>query len=81
MNDLQKLQSLGFTWPSPAYIFGAIVFGLIGLAAWRYGKKTERPRTKWLGLALMFYPYVVTQTLWMYIVGIVLCGVIVYDRG
>jgi chromate transport protein ChrA len=54
---------------------------LIGLAAWRYGKKTERPRTKWLGLALMFYPYVVTQTLWMYIVGIVLCGVIVYDRG
>jgi len=81
MNDLQKLQSLGFTWPSPAYIFGAIVFGLIGLAAWRYGRKTERPRTKWLGLALMFYPYVVTQTLWMYIVGIVLCGVIVYDRG
>ena len=81
MNDLQSLQSLGFTWPSPAYIFGAVIFGLIGWAAWRYGKKTERPRTKWLGVALMFYPYVVTQTVWMYIVGIVLCGVIFYDRG
>jgi hypothetical protein len=73
LEGLNTLQSLGFEWPSPAYIFGAIVFGLVGFAAWRYGKKTGRPTTKWIGVALMLYPYVVTGTAWMYAVGVALC--------
>ena len=36
---------------SPAYIFGAIVFGLIGLAAFRLGRKSARGLTLWLGIA------------------------------
>lgn len=81
MNNLSDLQSLGFTLPSPAYLFGAIVFGLIGLVAWRYGKKMQRPATKWLGVALMFYPYVISPTWLLYIVGLALCVGLFYDRG
>ena len=81
MNNLSDLQSLGFTLPSPAYLFGAIVFGLVGLVAWRYGKKIERPATKWLGVALMFYPYAISQTWLLYVVGLALCTGLFYDRG
>ena len=52
MNELQALQTLGITLPSPAYIAGAVFFGLIGLAAFRSGRRAERPARKWLGVAL-----------------------------
>ena len=81
MDPASSLQALGLDLPSPAYIFGAIVFGIVGFAAWRYGKKAERPRTKWLGVALMFYPYVVSQTWLLYGIGAVLCAGVFLDRG
>lgn len=81
MNNLSALQPLGFTLPSPAYLFGAIVFGLVGLVAWRYGRKAQRPATKWLGVALMFYPYAVSRTWLLYLVGLLLCAGLLYDRG
>ncbi|MEO7641046.1 MAG: hypothetical protein ABIU07_06515 [Ramlibacter sp.] len=73
MESLELLQSLGLELPSPAYIAGAIFFGLVGMVAWRHGRKTEQPRPKWLGLALMLYPYVVPQTWLMFSVGTALC--------
>ena len=81
MNDLSSLQSLGLELPSPAYIFGAVVFGLIGWAAFRFGRKRERPRTLWLGVALMVYPYAVSRTWLMYLVGFALCAGVWLDRG
>ncbi len=81
MNKLSDLQSLGFTLPSPSYLFGAIVFGLIGLVAWRYGRKRQRPVTQWLGVALMFYPYAVSRTWLLYAIGAALCAGLFYDRG
>nr|WP_316640168.1 hypothetical protein [uncultured Roseateles sp.] len=80
MDSLEALQSLGLTLPSPAYIFGAILFGLVGFGAWRIGKRTERPRTKWLGLALMLYPYAISQTWALYAVGALLCAGLWMDR-
>jgi hypothetical protein len=76
----QMLGLLGLTLPSPAYIFGAIVFGIIGIVAYRYGKKAELPLTRWLGLALMLYPYLVTQTWLLYLVGAALCAGMLFDR-
>ena len=80
MDELKALQSLGLELPSPAYIFGAIVFGLVGLVAFRRGRKLERPRTLWLGVALMLYPYLVSNTWLMYALGVALCAGIVFDR-
>ena len=81
MGNLQDLQSLGLTLPSPAYIFGAVVFGIIGFAAYRYGKKAQRSTTKWLGVALMLYPYAISQTWLLYVAGAALCAGLFLDRG
>ncbi len=77
---MQQLQSLGLTLPTPAYIAGVLVFSVLGIAAWRYGKKRDRPPIRWLGLALMLYPYVVSDTLALYGVGAGLCAAIYYYR-
>ena len=80
MDSVQTLQSLGISLPSPAYIIGAVLFGLIGIAAYRYGKRAGRPRSKWLGVALMLYPYAIPQTWLLYVVGVALCVGVFIDR-
>jgi hypothetical protein len=72
-DELELLQTLGLTLPSPAYIVGAILFGLVGVYAYYVGKHRGRPRTKWLGVALMLYPYAVWNTWLLYAVGVALC--------
>ena len=74
MNDLKTLEALGLVLPSPAYIAGAIVFGIIGYAAFRRGRKTARPALTWTGVTLMLYPYLVPQTWLLWLLGIALCG-------
>jgi hypothetical protein len=81
MDNLAGLESLGLTLPSPAYLFGAIVFGVIGFVAYRYGKRVGRQLTRWLGLALMLYPYAISQTWMLYVVGAILCAGLFIDRG
>ena len=39
----------------------AIVFSLVGFAAYRYGKKNSEPRQLFLGIALMAYGYFVSH--------------------
>ncbi len=81
MDNLKALESLGITLPGPAYLFGALLFGIIGYAAYRYGKKASLPAVKWIGVALMLYPYVISETWLMYAVGCALCvGLYVYRR-
>ena len=79
--ELATLQSLGLVLPSPAWLFGMFVFGLIGIAAFQVGRRRQRPRTKWLGVALMFYPYLVSPTWLLYGLGIAMCVMIFRDRG
>lgn len=62
MNELNALASAGLVLPSPAYIAGAILFGLIGYVAFRRGRKTSTASLTWTGVALMLYPYAVPQT-------------------
>ena len=73
MENIDQLKSLGFAFPSPAYLFGMIVFSIIGYAFFRYGKKAELPIPKWVGVALMLFPYVVPQTWALYLIGSGLC--------
>ena len=81
MEELKALESMGFTLPSPAYLLGAVLFGIIGFAAYRYGKKAALQPAKWIGVALMVYPYAISETWLLYAVGVALCaGLYVYRR-
>lgn len=80
MDELSTLQTAGITLPTPAYLFGMILFSVIGFAVYRYGKKIAFNPTKWTGVALMFYPYVVSDTLLLYVVGAGLCASLYFWR-
>lgn len=80
MNDLQQLESLGFQLPGPWYIFGSILFSVIGYAVYRYGKKLGLSVPKWIGIALMLYPYAVSETWLLYVCGVGLCVAAYYYR-
>jgi hypothetical protein len=72
---------MGFELPEPAYLFGAILFGVIGYAAYQHGKKASKVSVKWLGVALMLYPYAISETWQLYTVGTALCiAVYAYRR-
>ena len=76
MDELKTIESLGFTIPSASYIVGALFFSIIGYAGYRYGKKAELDRPRWIGIALMLYPYAISETWLMYAVGAALCVVL-----
>ena len=46
---------------SLATILLAVLFGLVGFAAFRYGRKNSEPRPLFIGIALMAYGYFVTN--------------------
>ncbi len=71
-DELNALEMLGITLPSPAYIVGVIVFSVIGMVAYYVGRRRHQSATKWIGVALMLYPYVVWSTWGVYVVGIAL---------
>ena len=64
---------MGLELPSVSYVVGALLFSSVGFVAWHYGKKMNRTRVKWLGVALMFYGYVAYATWILYAVGLCLC--------
>lgn len=80
MNDPVSLLSSGFDLPTPLWLAGAIVFSFAGLAVWRYGRKADKPMTKWIGLALMLYSYATPETWMMYAVGVGLCAALYFFR-
>jgi hypothetical protein len=72
-DELAALDALGITLPSTAYIVGVLIFGIVGFIVYRYGKKMSLQATKWIGVALMIYPYAVSTTWLLYVVGAALC--------
>jgi hypothetical protein len=58
---------------SPAALFGSILFGAIGLAAFIYGKKMVLWKPMVIGVVLMAYPYFISETWILYSVGIAFC--------
>jgi len=69
MDSLATLQTMGLSLPSPAYLIGSLLFGLVGYAAWRRGRAMGRAPLTWTGVALMVYPYAVDDTLLLWLVG------------
>ncbi len=65
---------------SPANIFIAVMFSIVGLAAFRYGKKNGEARSLVLGALLMVYGYFVSDAWLSLLVGGVLTALIFYPR-
>lgn len=75
MNELKQLESLGIVLPTPAYLVGALLFGIIGWIAFRRGRKSSVAVLTWTGVALMLYPYGVSETWVLWLVGVALSGI------
>ena len=58
----------------------AIVFSLVGFAAYRYGKKNSEPRQLFLGIALMAYGYFVSNAWVSLSIGAVLDALLFFPR-
>ena len=63
-----------------ATIIVAVVFSLVGFAAYRYGKKNGEPRQLFLGIALMAYGYFVSNAWVSFSIGVVLTLLLVFPR-
>lgn len=70
------LQSL-FT---PANLLGSLLFSTIGLGAFIYGKKAGLWKPLVIGIALMAYPYFVSQTGLLYLIGTLLTAALFLFR-
>jgi hypothetical protein len=58
----------------------AVVFSLVGFAAFRYGRKNSEPRPLILGIALMAYGYFVTNAWVSLAIGSVLTLALFFPR-
>ena len=65
---------------STAKIFAWTIFGAIGFAVFLYGKKNKFLRPIIIGIALMAYPYFISGTFFLYLVGIALIAALYFWR-
>lgn len=65
---------------SMAKIFACTIFGAIGLAAFLYGKKNKFFRPIIIGVALIAYPYFISGTFFLYLVGMALIVALYFWR-
>lgn len=67
----------GFNWWN---IIGGFIFGIVGWYAFIHGKKEKSIRPMVIGIVLMVYPYFVSNTLLMIIIGLGLSAALYYWR-
>ena len=72
---LPQISDLSF-----AKITAYLIFGAVGLIAFMYGKKNSAWRAMGIGLVLMIYPYFVSGTLALYLVGGILSAALYFWR-
>jgi len=65
---------------NPTYLFFVILFSAAGIAYFMYGKKQSSIVPLLSGLALMIYPYFVSNTLVLIGIGIVLAAIPYFVR-
>lgn len=66
--------------PSPAELFASLLFGIIGMAAAIYGKKSALWKPMLIGVILMTFPYFVSQIWLLYLIGCALCAALFVFR-
>jgi len=63
-----------------ASIFWGLLFGSIGAGYFIYGKKQGKPVPLLCGIALVLFPYFVSNTLALVAVGVLLCAIPYFYR-
>ena len=71
---------MNFTLPSPGYLLASMVFGVIGVGAFMYGKKQALMKPMAIGVALMAYPYFISRVWLLWVVGVALCVALYLPR-
>ena len=72
MNDSSNSIFLGLVSNQTAFITGIVVFLVMGLLAFRRSKQTKRAELTAIGLALMVFPYAVSQAWLLWSIGLAL---------
>ena len=67
----------GINW---GYWIANILFGIIGTCVFGYGWKEKKVRPIIIGIALMIYPYFVSNVLLSFIIGFALCAALYFWR-
>jgi len=62
---------VGIDIDSTTLLWG-VLFGSIGMGYFMYGKKRSRPEFRYTGIALMIYPYFITNNMLVALVGFAL---------
>ncbi len=65
---------------TPASLFWGVVFGSLGLAYFMYGKKQAAIMPMICGVALMIYPYFVSNDIVLVVVGVVIAAIPYFVR-
>ena len=65
---------------SEAWLLWGVVFGSVGLAYFVYGKKQQRFVPLVCGIALVAFPYFISNTVLLVVVGLVLSAVPYFFR-
>lgn len=65
---------------SPSNLLAGIIFGMIGLIAFIYGKRTQAWRPMIIGVILMAYPYFISGTVLLYLIGTALTAALFFWR-
>ena len=66
--------------PDPVDLFAMLTFSAIGGAAILYGRRNGRTKALWLGIALIGYQFVFTDTWMLYAIGVALTATLVLWR-
>ncbi|HET9578226.1 MAG TPA: hypothetical protein VFP44_10395 [Usitatibacter sp.] len=60
--------------PGPGLLFASLFFGVVGFAAFTYGRKQARFSAMVIGAVLMVYPYFVSRAWLLWSIGLALCA-------
>ncbi len=72
---MEEMESLGFSF-SMSTIIAGLIFGAIGLYAYRWGKKRDNRYVYWTGITMMVYPMFIQSNKLTWSIGLALCGVL-----
>lgn len=63
-----------------ALLLWGLVFSSVGMGFFIYGRKQKRAVPLVCGIVLVVYPYFVPSTIWLVLIGVVLCAVPYFVR-